>query len=347
MKSIAILLISALAISTGGLLAETLRLADSEIYQMKPGTHTFDRIEMGLNSMILLTGTTRLNTKQLATQPGARIEYQKGAQPNDNAKFLELVVLDGSEMRGVFSITGSGADGAAGQHGGNGANGGDEHTKVRTKMVKVLGVKTKVPDGVDHTPPSKGGDGAHGGNAASGEEAMDLDVSMYKLDPSVQCILISNGGNGGDGGNGGNGGNGGRGKRIEHGENGGNGGNGGNAGNGGDAGNIVVRLIYKDGTNEAKIKELQEFLDKNIHAIPGLGGRSGLAGTGGTGGDGGAGGKIGVDDIAIKRGGGKGGASGSNGTKGSPGDNGTTSKELMEGSEFMKLKKKAVDELLK
>ena len=346
MKIIHAILISASLVVTSAV-ADTLKIKDGEIHKLKPGTYAYDHIELGRGSMILITGSTRLNTKKLSTMPGARIEYAKGAEYHNTGKFLEFVALDCSEMRGVLSISGTGADGKDGAHGGNGNNGKKESLKTKYKWVKVGPLKTKVPDGITYVRPTKGGHGGHGGHGQNGEEAMDIDVSFYKVDPSAQVILTSNGGRGGDGGNGGSGGKGGSGSHFKGGENGGNGGNGGNAGNGGDAGNISVSLIYKDGTPKEELKKLKDFLDKNIHAIPGLGGRKGVAGAGGTGGDGGAGGKIGGNDIGIKQGGGNGGSSGRNGKDAGNGDNGTTKKELMEGSEWAKVHKKAVDSLLK
>lgn len=325
---------------------QTLSLDDNEIHEIKPGTYTFDQVTLGQNAIILLTGSTRLSIKKLDSAPGARIEYKKGASKNDNAKFLELAVLDGSKMRGTFSINGSGEDGKHGDDGDNGGKGGDEHEKTKSCWGSTLGVKYKYPCGVEVIDPTPGGNGTNGTDGKNGEEAVDLDVSMYKVDPSAHVILISNGGAGGDGGNGGNGGNGGRGKRIERGQPGGNGGDGGDAGSGGDAGNISVILVYKDNTPKDKLKELQDFLENNIHAIPGLGGRPGAAGVGGEGGDGGKGGRVGVGDIGIQRGGGKGGSSGKNGEKGSPGDNGDVNKQLMEGLEWLKLKKNLLDKVL-
>lgn len=202
--------------------ASNLVLQDSETKLLTPGTYVYETIQLGRNATILLTGTTKLSAKTMLTDAGARIEYKKGSDYRNNAKMLELVVLNGEGMRGILSINGSAADGTDGKNGANGAHGDSEHTKTDTCYERVLGAKVPYPC-LHHTDPTPGGAGQNGGHGVNGEEAMDLDVSLYKLHPSVHVILNSNGGNGGDGGNGGNGGNGGRGKRIERGANGGNG----------------------------------------------------------------------------------------------------------------------------
>lgn len=324
----------------------TLELADNEIHTLDPGSYTFDRIVMGKNATIMLTGTTRLTAREMVTQPGARIQYEKHSARKDSSKFLELIVLNGSKMTGAFSIVGSGGDGRRGPSGSNGANGNDEHTKVRTKMIKIGFIKTKVPDGIQHIHPTNGANGGHGQNGEDGEEAMDLDISMHNIDPSCQCVVVSNGGNGGNAGHGGNGGNGGRGKRFEKGGSGGNGGNGGDGGSGGDAGNIDVRLIYKQNTSKKRLAELNEFLRRNMHAMKGVGGVPGRAGTGGTGGDGREGGRIQVGDLGIKRSAGNGGSSGTNGAQGGFGDDGRTTEELVDALEFGKMKRHAIERLL-
>ena len=330
----------------GPLEAEDLTLAEDETRVLSAGTHNFDLIQMGRNSTILLSGTTRLTARKMTTDVAARIEYDKGEDLQNNAKYLEFVVLDGSGMRGRLLINGSGADADHGVHGSNGRHGDSEHTKTDTCYKRVVGVRVPYPC-IQHVEPEPGGHGGHGGDGSDGEEAMDIDASMYKLDPSVHVTLMSNGGNGGDGGNGGNGGDGGRGKRIERGRNGGNGGNAGNGGDGGDAGDIDVVLVYRDGTPEADLEKLRKFLDNNIHATPGIGGRRGIAGIGGTGGDGGVGGRIGGEDIGIRRGGGRGGSSGSNGRDGGVGDTGAVTKELVEAGEWINRNRGIADQLFR
>lgn len=326
--------------------AEDLVLKDDEIRELTSGTHSFELITLGRNSTILLSGTTDLLAKKMVIDTEARIEYKPSSDIDNDAKHLEFVVLDGSDMKGVLIINGSGAAGRHGADGANGRNGDSEHTKTDICYKRKLGVKIPYPC-IRHTDPTPGEHGGNGKNGFNGEDAMDIDVSMYKLNPNVYVTLLANGGNGGDGGNGGNGGDGGRGKRIERGRDGGNGGNGGDGGNGGNAGNINVLLVYREGTSESELYRLRKVLAENILAKPGVGGYGGRAGDGGTGGDGGLGGRIGGEDVGIKRGSGKGGASGTNGGSGSKGNDSEISKELIEAKKWLEWKKRTIEKLLK
>ncbi|WP_320027667.1 hypothetical protein [Haliscomenobacter sp.] len=308
-------------------------LQAGEVRQINPGSYSYDQVILGPGSVVLLTGTTRLVTKKLITGDGTRIEYKKGSQRNNPQKMFEMLVTDGSQMNGILSIIGNGEDGHHGGQGGQGANGSDESWKAHV-----------FPPRTEHRDPSPGLPGGQGGNGQDGEDAMDITVNIHDLNPNAFVAIYSNGGNGGEGGKGGRGGNGGKGKYKEKGTPGGIGGSGGNGGNGGNGGHIIARLVHIDKATKAQIAKLQEFLQKNIIALPGLRGLGGLAGDGGDGGSGGKGAVIVKSPvIRVSRGSAGGGDLGQPGNDGFPGKEGSLKKVLISASQFVRENRDLVD----
>ena len=296
---------------------------------LKPGDHTFQRVKMGENSMLLVADTTRLLIRKMETMGDVRIQYKKGSNRRNPQKKLEVSILDGTNMRGILRLIGTGADSANAANGRNGSHGGDEHFQIKRFKIR----KTR---------PSRGGNGAAGASGQNGEDGMHIRLSVLKAHPNALFAVTSNGGDGGAGGHGGAGGNGGRGKRFYRGEPGGDGGVGGRGGNGGDAGNVVAVIVHREDATPAQIKQAKKFLDKNIIALPGHGGRGGACGHGGNGGGGGKGGRV----PPFRRGSGDGGKSGASGTPGYPGKSGTAVKKLQPFAEWMLRYDDLLDRLL-
>lgn len=252
--------------------AEELVLQAGETRVLPAGNHRFDVIRLGPGATIELTGTTRLIAEKLVTAGDASVRYQ-GSDTGNDAKFFDFVILDGRGMQGALSIDGSG--------------------KSRPEARRGDTMKR------------------HGGNGepgAPGEAGMNIDLSLFQVNPNAHVTLVSRGGRGGKGGNGGTG-------TIysEHicgwdlvsvrgdpmapfkrcwDENfGGQGGDGANGGKGGAAGRIRIFLVHQESASEDTLDMLLKFGAENVRteAVPGKGGDGGASGRGEEGAEGRAG----------------------------------------------------------
>jgi len=85
------------------------------------------------------------------------------------------------------------------------------------------------------------------------------------------------------------------------------------------------------------------FLEKNIIALPGIGGTGGLAGDGGDSGNGGRGAVVYKDPIVrIKRGSGDGGGTGNQGNPGGQGRPGKVTKDLISVTQYLEEKESLI-----
>ena len=332
--------------------AESILVSENVIEELDPGNYEYDTVEIKRNGTLLIAGSSKILVKNLISEDGSRIEYKKGAQPNNPHKHLEFTALDGSNMRGTFFFIGDGEDGEDGEHGSHGAHGKNGVTKGVWEIEDLLITKTKIWK-IKSYPPKPGKNGENGTNGNNGEDAMSLEVYINNLHPDAYVGLSANGGNGGVGGNGGNGGTGGKGRTLESGKYGGNGSVGGNGGNGGDGGDVYASIIYADSYTSEQKDRLLEFLSNNIHTLPGIPGRGGLGGNGGTSGSGGKGGTLiriniaGEDIIHATGGKGGGGHAGAVGQDGFPGSVGRANSELLSQTEWLEKKRSIIRKLFK
>ncbi|SEH04760.1 carboxypeptidase regulatory-like domain-containing protein [Candidatus Venteria ishoeyi] len=291
--------------------ALALTVADNESHSLAPDNYYFDEVILGTNSTLVVKGETRIFTKSLQSKDGAKIEYEKGATRDVQEKWLRFEAMDASQMEGMLTFVGNGADGGIGATGGTGAKGRDAHWK------NYRGAQSAHP----------GGSGGKGGTGQKGENGLNIEVNLLNLQPSAFVTIMSNGGNGGIGGQGGQGGEGGKGRYGRSPKDGGRGGNGGIGGNGGNGGDIWAFLLYNDTVTEQQLAELRLQLETNIIALPGQGGLAGVAGVGGTGGTPG-----GCSGLSCSRGQASPGAMGSVGVLGEPGQEASVLKDLKSAS---------------
>lgn len=322
---------------------------ENQVVTLNPGAYRFRYLRLGRNSTLYFKGgVTKIAARYLQSEPGARILYKKGSDFNNSQKSFRMFVNDGSMMKGYLTIDGSGSTGRSGTNGKNGANGRKTSFRMKCKVVKVFWKTVKVfvkpwkwfnkktykhikKCAPKYRNATNGGNGSNGGDGSRGEDAVNIEVSIYNLNPKSYVRIFSNGGDGGSGGKGGNGGIGGKGDYGKKGARGGNGGNGGRGGNGGNAGDISANLTHTDNATKAEIKRLKKLLEKNIQAVPGKGGDGGHGGDGGNGGNGGRGDRF----LLIKRGSGDGGNAGTKGGDGTRGKDGVLRKGLISQSEHI------------
>lgn len=247
--------------------AEELVLQAGETRVLPAGNHRFDVIRLGPGATIELTGTTRLIAEKLVTAGDASVRYQ-GSATGHGAKFFDFVILNGRGMQGTLSIDGSGKSRPEARRG---------DTRERY-----------------------GGNGEPG---APGEAGMDIDLSLFQVNPNAHVTLVSHGGRGGKGGDGGTGtiysehtckmvwsqGGGGVHRdnihRVRHcwdEISGGRGGDGANGGKGGAAGRIRIFLVHQESASEDTLDMLLKFGAENVRteAVAGKGGDGGASGPG-------------------------------------------------------------------
>ena len=261
--------------------AEELVLQAGETRVLPAGNHRFHVMRLGEGATIELTGTTRVMAEKLVTAGDASIRYQ-GSDTGQDAKLFDFVVVDGRSMQGTLLVDGSG--------------------KSR--------------------PEARSGDtgealGQNGERGAAGEAGMNMDLTLFEVNPDAHVRLVSRGGRGGKGGDGGTG----KGYVVSvcppvsegpHGNfhggwpcgglhlscerhHGGRGGDGAKGGTGGDAGRIRVFVVHRG----AALALLQKYLDENVR-IEVVAGKGGDGGANGEGGQAGIAGVAGGDGAASK-----------------------------------------------
>lgn len=249
--------------------AEELIVRTGETHVLRAGNHRYDLVRLGLSATIELTGTTLVIAEKLVTDGDANLRY-RGSDTEHVAKYFDFVILDGREMQGTLSIDGNG--------------------------------KSRPEADRGHDREAQGGNGKPG---APGEAGMDIDLSLFEINPAAHVKLVSRGGRGGKGGDGGTGavhlgpvtcihyspGAGGGVLDCGRARHGGRGGDGANGGNGGNAGRIRVFGVPQESASASALDELQRYLSNNVSTDV-------LAGQGG---DGGAGGP-GLDWVAHYKG---------------------------------------------
>ena len=232
--------------------------------RLPAGAYRFDRIRLGPDAAIELSGTTRLMTSQLITEASSSIRYV-GSDATTDAQSFDFVVLDARGMRGRLLVDGNG--------------------------------RSRPPQAPGRPRSNKGEAGADG---LTGEDGMNIELSLFQVPQTGQVTLVAHGGDGGAGGAGGQG--------VTHvgqehecqiwhpdrnclrwqtrdvdvpGE----GGDGGNGGNGGASGQIRVFLVHEDSATDPERAMLFEFLREQVLIVvrAGRGGDGGAPGAGGRG----------------------------------------------------------------
>lgn len=252
---------TALFLVTGALAdAEELIVQAGETHALRAGNHQYDLIRLGLGATIELTGATLVIAEKLVTDGDASVRY-RGSDTEHNPKYFDFVILDGHGMQGTLMIDGSG--------------------------------KSRLEANAGYARELQGDKGEPG---APGETGMDIDLSLFEVNPAAQVRLVSRGGHGGKGGDGGAGrvyfgpetcyvlwgpGRGGE-TFCDRDRHGGSGGDGANGGNGGDAGRIRIFGVTHESIPAFTLTKLRKFVDENIHTdvVSGKGGDGGAGGSG-------------------------------------------------------------------
>ena len=247
--------------------AEELVLQAGETRVLPAGNHRFEVMRLGQGATIELTGTTRVMAEKLVTAGDASIRYQ-GSDTGHDAKFFDFVVVDGQGMQGTLLVDGSGKSRPEARHG-----------DTRERL---------------------GGNGEPG---TAGEAGMNMDLTLFEINPDAHVRLVSRGGRGGKGGDGGTGTSYVVTKSCHEGpllryrgdwdgfcggfhllcrdvRHGGRGGDGANGGAGGNAGRIRVFVVHRRDDSASAL--LQKFMDENVRteAVAGKGGEGGAGGSG-------------------------------------------------------------------
>ena len=241
--------------------AQELSVPAGETRTLPAGEYRFDTIQLGPHAAIELSGTTRLMTSRLLTEASSTIRYV-GSDAAGAPQSFDFVVVDARGMRGRLLVDGSG--------------------------------RSRTPQHPGRPRSHKGEAGAEG---PTGEDGMNIDLSLFQIPQHGQVTLVAHGGDGGAGGAGGRGA-----THIgqedvctnSHPDWGclrwetrdvdvpGEGGDGGNGGNGGASGQIRVFLVHEDSATESERAVLFEFLREQV-LIAVRGGRGGDGGTPGAG----------------------------------------------------------------
>ncbi|MCP4699318.1 MAG: hypothetical protein GY862_21090, partial [Gammaproteobacteria bacterium] len=141
-----------------------LTVADNESHVLEPDNYHFDELVLGENATLVIKGETRIFTQSLHSKEGAKIEYEKGAARDVQNKWLRFEAMDASNMEGMLTIIGTGADGAMGSTGASGEGGRDATFHRWT----VHGA-------------TSGGSGGKGGTGETGENGMNIEVNLLNL----------------------------------------------------------------------------------------------------------------------------------------------------------------------
>jgi hypothetical protein len=271
----------------------SLHVAVGKTHVLEGGSYQFESITLDNGANLVVRGAINLTVRELVTSGDTRIQYEMGSLTATNVpRELNLNVIRGAQITGIFRVIGSGADGGPGANGRGGRNGKNAGHRMRLDV---------IPPKAESWNCKRGEDGEDGERGDHGEDALSIRLSLFEVNPESRIAIEANGGDGGEGGDGGSGGRGGNGREFQNGCRGGDGGAAGRGGNGGHAGNITAQIVFPDDISADQREAFQEFLDANVIALPGRGGLGGASGApGGGGGGGGAGGiRIRVGDTVV------------------------------------------------